>query len=393
MSAARDDLLVLQGGGPTPVINASLYGVIDEARRLGGGRTLGARRGVSGLLEGDFVDLTDLPSERLQALRGSPGAALGSTRRKLTEGELGRVVERLRDRGVRRLLLIGGNGSLRGAAALAAAAAAAGHDLRVIGVPKAIDTDIPATDRCPGFASAARHAAQSVRDLGMDVRTLPQPVSICETMGRGVGWIAAATVLGKLDADHAPHLIYLPERPFDLKRFFGDVDRVVTRLGWCVAVVNEGLRDSAGRPVYEAADEAGRDALGRAVPGGVAAFLAGGVTRVLKLRCRSEKPGLCGRTSMLHASGQDLRDAELVGRAAVRAAGEGRTGEMVSLLPLGGAEAYELVPLSAAAGERALPPHWLDDGDLGVNDAFVNYVRPLVGPLVDYALPFEKETT
>ena len=387
MSEAGDDnLLVLQGGGPTPVLNASLYGVLAGA--CGGpGRLLGARRGVAGLLEGDWLDLTDLPPARLELLRTSPGAALGSTRRKLDKGELERVVDRLRERGVRRLVLIGGNGSLRGAEAIARAAERLGYELRVIGVPKTIDNDIPATDRCPGFASAARYVAQSVRDLGMDVRTLPQPVSIFETMGRGVGWLAGAAALGKLDADHAPHLIYLPERPFDLERFFGDVDRTVRRLGWCVAVVNEGIRDAAGRPVHEAANAAGRDAMGRAVPGGVAAFLAEGVTRVLRLRCRSEKPGLCGRNSMLHASEQDQHDAEQVGRVAARAAANGETGKMVSLRPLPESDC-DLVPLSAAAGERPVPAEWLDDSDLGVTDAFLNYVRPLVGELIDYDVPF-----
>lgn len=388
MKRQEGNLLVLQGGGPTPVLNASLYGVLDEARATGDWRIFGARHGVEGLASGSLLDLTKLPRPDLEALRTTPGAALGSTRHKSSESDLEQGISHLRKHHVRQLVLIGGNGSLLGADAIVRAATASGYELRVIGVPKTIDNDIPGTDRCPGFGSAARYVAQSVRDLGMDVRTLPQPVSIFEAMGRGVGWLAGASVLAKLDETHAPHLVYLPERVFDMERFLGDIDRVVSRIGWCVAAVNEGLRDAAGRPIFEAAEQSQMDALNRPVPGGVASYLADVVTRRLKIRCRSEKPGLCGRNSALHVSEQDRRDAEWVGRAAVRAAAEGRSGEMVALRPLDAAgEPHAMVPLSAAAGERRVPAEWMDDSDTAVTDAFLRYARRIVGDLIDYAVP------
>jgi 6-phosphofructokinase 1 len=221
----------------------------------------------------------------------------------------------------------------------------------------------------------------------MDVRALPQPVSILETMGRDVGWLAGATALAKLDEDHAPHLIYQPERPFEQDKFLGSLDRIVKRLGWAVVVVSEGLKQANGQPVFEVADNSQRDALNRALPGGVGNYLAGLVTRELKIRCRSEKPGLCGRASMLHVSQQDLSDAELVGRVGVQSAVAGHHAHMVSLLPLGDSEKTKLIPLHHAAGDRHIPKEWLSDTDLAVNEEFLNYVRPIIGDLVDYAVP------
>jgi 6-phosphofructokinase len=387
------NLLVLQGGGPTPVVNTSLYGVLDEARTSGRfDQLLGARFGTQGLINDDLVDLTPLPQRDLDRLKFTPGASLGTTRHKPSDAELESVLAVLRRRDVRHLFLIGGNGSLRGAEVIDRAARHAGYDLRVIGVPKTVDNDIPTTDRCPGFGSAANYLAQSVRDLGTDVRALLQPVSIYETMGRSVGWLAAAAALAKDPDDDAsaPHLIYLPERPFDTDRFLASVDRAVTRHGHCVAVVAEGLKRPDGRPVYETSDPSQADALGRALPGGVASHLADVVTQRLKIRCRSEKPGLCGRASIRHLSQQDSADAELVGRAAVRATLDGRSGEMVSLTPLTEpGPGYVMIPLSAAAGERHIPPQWLADTDLAVNEAFLQYARGCAGKLLHYPKPLK----
>lgn len=395
MKPSAGNLLVLQGGGPTPVLNTSLYGVLDEARAAACfPRVFGARHGIEGFLRGDWIDLTDLPRRQLDLLRASPGASLGTTRHKPTTQELEGALALLNQRDVRNLVLIGGNGSLKGAEVIADAASRLGHDLCVVGIPKTVDNDIPATDRCPGFGSAARYLAQAVRDLGMDVRALPQPVSIYETMGRSVGWLAGASALAKLDDAHAPHLVYLPERPFHIERFLASVDRIVTKHGWAVVVVAERLRGPDGRPIYETADKTQADALGRALPGGVGSHLADLVTRNLKIRCRTEKPGLCGRASMLHVSPQDHADAELVGRAGLRAVLDRRTGHMVSLRPLGpdAGPGFDLIPLShAAGGERHVPADWLSDDDLGVSEAFLSYVRPIVGSLVEYAVPLKDQ--
>jgi ATP-dependent phosphofructokinase / diphosphate-dependent phosphofructokinase len=158
-------------------------------------------------------------------------------------------------------------------------------------------------------------------------------------------------------------------------------------------VVNEGIRDAAGRSIHEHGDASQRDAMGRNLPGDVAHYLAGVITRELKIRCRSEKPGICGRASMLHVSAQDRADAELVGRAAVRGIVEGRSGDMVSLTPLdAGGPRYCFVRLSEGAGkDRAIPGEWLSDSELSVNEQFINYIRPIVGDLVEYAVPLKDQ--
>jgi len=382
----------MQGGGPTPVLNASLFGVLDEANRSNHfDGVLGAQFGMEGLVRRDWFDLSSISPSDLQRIRMTPGATLGSTRYKPTPDDFQQIIERLRRDDIRSLLLIGGNGSLRGGQAIAQAARGLGHDLSVIGIPKTIDNDIPITDRCPGYGSAARYVAQSVRDLGMDVSALPQPVSIFETMGRGVGWLAAASVLARFGEDSAPHLVYIPEKPFELPRFLGSVDRIVRRLGYAIVIVSEGIQTADGKPVFEIRDATQRDALNRALPGGVGNYLAEVVTRELRIRCRCEKPGLCGRASMLHVSAQDLADAELVGRMGVRGILRGLREQAVSLLPLnknGSNEiGCEFVPLSSMAGERKLPPDWIADEEAGVSDAFIQYAKPIVGELLPYARP------
>ena len=385
-------LLVLQGGGPTPVLNASLFGLLDEAGRVGQfDCVLGARFGIEGLLRQDWVDLSRLSTSDLQLLRVTPGATLGASRHKPSENDFDQMIEALRRQNIRALLLIGGNGSLRGADAIARAADRSGYELCAIGIPKTIDNDIPSTDRCPGFGSAARYVAQSVRDLGMDLRALPQPVSIYETMGRSIGWLAGASALAKLDERSAPHLVYLPEKPFVMDHFLAALDGLVKRLGWAVVVVSEGIKTAEGKLVFEVGDATQRDVLNRALPGGVGNYLANMVTRQLKIRCRCEKPGLCGRASMLHVSPQDLADAELVGRAGVRGAVDGRHAHAVALTPLGASKpdrGYEFVPLASAAGEREVPGNWLADPEAGgVTSEFLRYGRPIVGELPPYAIP------
>lgn len=386
-----ENLLIVQGGGPTPVLNATLAGILEEARHTKIAKVFGARSGVAGLAQGDVADLSDLPNEELDRLRNSPGAALGSSRAKPSPNQLDRILHHLQHLDVHHALFLGGNGTMRGAEVISQFCRDANYELQVVGIPKTVDNDIAETDRCPGYASAARYVAQSTRDLGMDVRSLPQPVSIFETMGRDVGWLAAASVAGKVEEDDAPHLVYLPERPFNIENFLAALNRVVTSLGWAVVVVSEGIRDEAGKLIYETENPLQADPLNRPLTGGVGKHLAGIVAQRLKIRCRSETPGLLGRSSMLHASSQDLRDAELVGRAGVQALLDGQTDKMVSLRPLNSADPgrWDLVPLDAVAGkDRPVPAEWLSPTEACVNESFLRYVRPLIGNLMQYHAPF-----
>ena len=396
---SAENLLVVQGGGPTPVLNATLSSILDESYSTNKiARIFGAISGIAGLIHGDVIELSSVPPEELAQLRSSPGAALGSSRSKPSADHLDLLAQSLQRLGVGYLLFIGGNGTMRGAEVVSQYCRDRNYDIQVIGIPKTVDNDIAVTDRCPGYGSAARYVAQSTRDLGMDVCSLPQPVSIFETMGRSVGWLAAASVAAKAEPDDAPHLVYIPERPFDIENFLSDLDRVVTRLGWAIVVVSEGLRNQAGHLLFESIEPSQVDALKRPLPGGVGQYLAEIVTRRLKIRCRSEKPGLLGRSSMLHVSSRDLLDAELVGRAGVRALLEGNTNKMVSLLPLNNSNntkdaGYDLVPLDAVAGkDRPIPATWLSDKATSVNEGFVRYIRPLIGSLMEYHSPFRLDT-
>ena len=380
------NLMIVQGGGPTAVFNTSLSSAISEGvSQQGVGRVLGARYGMRGLVEGDIVELGQMTASELELLCNSPGAALGSSRYKPSEDDFDRMVENLRRLDIRSMIFMGGNGTMRGASLMSEHCRDAGFSVQVIGVPKTVDNDIAMTDRCPGFASAARYMAQTTRDLGMDIRSLPQPVTILEVIGRSIGWLAAATALAKGREADAPHLIYLPERPFYAERFLADLDQIVTRHGWAIVVATEGIRNPDGSLVYELKDATHLDPLARPMTGGVGQFMANLVGEKLKIRCRTEKPGLIARAAMAHVSAQDQKDAELVGRAGVRALAAGETEKMVSLLPLGTESGYELVPLSEVAdAERPLPAEWILDAAIPVGDRFFNYVRPLVGELTPY---------
>ena len=385
---ATGNLLIVQGGGPTAVVNATLSAALAQASQMRAfGKIYGAHAGFEGLAFGRYLDLGHLGPGHLDLLRITPGAALGSSRYKPTEADFEQMVGHLRRHGIRSLLFIGGNGTMCGADAVSRSCRSAGYDIGVVCVPKTIDNDIAATDRSPGFGSAARYIATATQELGLDVRSLPQPVSILETMGRSVGWLAAASVLGKRDESDAPHLVYLPERTFDTDAFLGDLERLLRTQTWVVAVVAEGLRDASGEPVYQTPNASQSDALKRPLIGGVGEHLAGVAARALGVRCRSEKPGLLGRASAAHVSPRDRTDAELVGRAGVRALVEGERDKAIALRPLGAADGdgVGLVALSVAAdGERTIPEHLLCGGPLCVGRDFVHYAAPLAGELPRY---------
>jgi 6-phosphofructokinase 1 len=228
--------------------------------------------------------------------------------------------------------------------------------------------------------------AQATQELGLDLRSLPQPVTILETMGRSVGWLAAASVLAKTDGGSAPQIVLIPEIAFDQDLFLAQVNDTVARQGWAVVVAAEGIRHADGSLVYSVADPAQQDSLKRALTGGVARHLSKLVARELKMRCRSETPGLLGRASIAHRTPQDVQDATTVGIGGVQALLEGRSGNMVGLTPLGSAEPTALVPFEQVGNaERVIPAAWLEPGPLVVNESFHRYLKPLIGELPRYA--------
>jgi 6-phosphofructokinase 1 len=386
------NVVIAQGGGPTAVVNASLYGIVREATRQlsASSKIWGARGGILGVLQEHWLNLRQ-PSERLwKSIAISPGATLGSCRKRLSAEEAMEAVRVLQKEDVRYFFYIGGNDSMDTALKMAEAALALHYEMTCCGIPKTIDNDLPRTDHCPGFGSAARFIAQSLVDLGMDIRALPTPVSILEVMGRNAGWLTAATLLARKDPDDAPHLIYVPERPLVRGSFLRDVQKVYDRQSWVVVAVSEGVKDESGESWGVARREKTMDGFGHQLPGDVATRLAGLVTSELGLRARSEKPGLLGRSCALMASSVDRREAREVGSFGFSWAIQGNTGFMVSITREDSAAysvEYTAVPLHTVANlTRLLPLEYVAEGGNDIQEAYRAYVEPLIGdPLLRYA--------
>ncbi len=369
--------MILHSGGPTPVINASLLGVVQEARRHPRiTQLLGARFGVDGILKQDFVDLF-----AVDAIPHTPSSALGSSRRHVDEETLAAILKVLVSRRIEYLFFTGGNGSMGAAARIAESSG-----VHVIGIPKTIDNDLMHTDHTPGYATAGRSFACAARDIGADNRALPGQVEFIEVLGRDTGWLVAATALARRDPDDAPHLIYFPETRLPLEQLFDDVDRVYHRLGRCVVAVCEGQLDESGQPFGADA----RPSSGRPLAMNLAHRLAMLVTEKLKLRARSEKPGLLARSGAPYFSQLDWDEARMTGEAAVRAAMDDESGVMITL-EREPASVYAvhcgMVPLTTVASvERPFPAEWRNAAGNDVASAFVDYAEPLLGPIDHYKL-------
>jgi 6-phosphofructokinase len=366
--------VIAHGGGPTAVLNASLAGVIEGSRGRFGA-LYAARFGLGGLFEPELTDLLRVPSGQVAEAARAPGSAIGSSRKKFSEDDFGRLVEELRRREIRVVFYTGGNGSMQTAADLVRHAGAAGYELQVMGIPKTIDNDLMVTHHAPGYASTAYFFACAARDAGADVRSLPSPVCVLETLGRNAGWIVAATALARRGADDPPHLIYFPERRVSLERIATDVEAVYRRLGYVVVAVCEGQLDENGLPFGAAVDRELASNLGHT--------LARGIAKLTRLRARAEKPGLVGRSCGPFARERDRREAFACGVAGAVAAGEGESGVMVALDGDGGTF---LTPFATVARlERSLPLEWISAAGNDVTRGFVEYASPLVGEVEGYA--------
>lgn len=384
---AVDGLLVVHGGGPTAVINASLYGAVDEALRTPGvGRVLGARGGMGGILDADFVDFRQVSPERLSLLPHSPSSAIGTSRKPLEDDDYRDLAHALRDSGIRWLLPTGGNGTMDTCGRIWRACREEGVPIDVVGIPKTMDNDIAVTDHAPGFASAARYMAASVSEVCCDVRGLPIHIAVVEAMGRNAGWVCAASALADESGTGGPDLIYLPERDFDEDAFLDDCQRLIDEKGSGVVVVSEGLHTDDGTPVAPPLMTVGR----ATYFGDVSAHLARLVIERLGYKARSEKPGLLGRASIAWQSDVDREEAVACGREAVRAALEGDSGKMVGIERVS-TEPYEArlvrIPIEQVMlEERTLPDEYVNELGNGVTDAYRDWLRPLLGaPLRRFA--------
>ena len=385
--------IVGQSGGPTAVINASLAGVIEEAKRHSEIKGIyGAVNGVEGLLQEEIADLRAESAEMVSLLPNTPSAALGSCRKKLAPDDYNRLLDIFQAYGIRYWFYIGGNDSADTSHQVRRLAAEAGWEMRVIGIPKTVDNDLAYTDHCPGYGSVARFNALATRDAGRDTTALHtvDTVKIIETMGRNAGWITAATALARDEPGDPPHLIYLPERVFDAERFLADIKRQVDKGRGCVVAVCEGLRDASGEPLVSFKHTVGTDSFGHKQLGGVGDYLVNLIAEELGIKARFDKAGTIQRAFGLAQSEVDVAEAKMVGQAAVRAACEGTTDKMITLERVS-QDPYRCNTGLAALGdvakaERPVPDEFINAEGNDVTPAFAEYARPLIGgPLPPYA--------
>ena len=290
---------------------------------------------------------------------------------------------------IRYVLFNGGNGTMDACGKLVRVLDP-DSDIRVAGIPKTIDNDIGITDHTPGYGSAARYIARTTAEIGADVKSLPIHVCILEAMGRNAGWITAASALARKKHGDAPHLIYLPERPFREDEFLADVKELYDRLGGVVVVASEGLKDESGKPVVPPIFQTGRSVY----YGDVGAYLAELVIKKLGIKARSEKPGLCGRASISLQSPVDREEAVLAGREALKAAMEGCTGIMIGFARRE-QEKYEVCPIripveQVMLTERTVPASYINNRGNDVTDAFVSWCRPLTGEEIPDYIDFQE---
>ena len=383
---ALGKILVAQGGGPTAVINQSLVGVVLEARRHKGiDLVYGARHGVRGIVNEDFVDLTQETSHNLELVAGTPASALGSTRDKPDLAYCQQIFQVLRAHGIGHFFYIGGNDSSDTVRIVAEEARKANYPLRSIHIPKTIDNDLVGNDHTPGFPSAARFVAQAFAGANLDNAALPG-VYLGVVMGRHAGFLTAASALGKKFPDDGPHLIYLPERVFEIPKFLADVKAVYERHGRCVIAVSEGIHDASGAPIItQLAQDIEKDAHGNVQlsgTGALADLLCEEIKRNLGIkRVRGDTFGYLQRSFIGCVSDVDAREAREVGEKAVQFAMWGDRDGSVAIQRTGYYSAdYALVPLEAVAGKtRVMEDEFIAQSGTDVTDAFRMYLRPLLG--------------
>ncbi len=387
----HNNLIIGQSGGATAVINASLVGAVKAAladERIDG--IYGMRYGIEGFLREDLIDLRHQPSHIWPRLLHTPSAALGSCRYQLKDEDLEQAIAILRRYDIHYLLYIGGNDSADTAHRLSKGAERVGYDLHTISIPKTIDNDLPFTDHCPGYGSAARFLALATMDSTMNTISIPShyPVKVIETMGRDAGWLAASSALGKRSYVDPPHIILMPEQRFNAERFLCQVQDVYRQLGYVVVVAAEAIRDEQGQPLG-AIGKAGTDAFHHPLLSGAAQHLVELVMHHSKLRARFDKPGDLQRMASNSISRTDREEAYLVGKMGTNALLNGESDKMITLVrrtePV-----YHctigLVELAKVANEqRLMPEEYLDESKTMVSEAFYDYALPLIGdPLPEY---------
>ena len=384
---AKGTLLYAQSGGVTAVINASAAAVISQAR-ASKIKVLAARNGILGALREDLIDTSKESAAAIRALAHTPGGAFGSCRYKLKSLEVDkakydRLLEVFKAHDVRYFLYNGGNDSADTALKVSQLAKAYDYPLTCIGVPKTVDNDLAVTDTCPGFGSAAKYTAVSVREAALDVAAMAETstkVFVYEAMGRHAGWLAAAAGMAGKNPEDAPQIILFPERAYDEAAFLAQVKKVVAKVGWCVVVASEGIQYADGRFVADAGG--GKDSFGHTQLGGVASYLAGRVKNELGMKVHWTLPDYLQRSARHIASKTDWEQAQAAGKAAVQFALKGQNSVMPVIVRTFDAPyrwKIEAAPLTKVANhEKKMPNSFIRKDGFGITAAARKYLEPLI---------------
>ncbi|MDR0984405.1 MAG: diphosphate--fructose-6-phosphate 1-phosphotransferase [Ruminococcus sp.] len=384
------NIIIAQSGGPTAVINSSLYGVYNEALRSSKiGRIYGAKNGIEGIISGDFVDLTNFFQNNDAALlKQTPGAILGSCRYKLdTEKDFVEIDGSIEEYDVGAIFYIGGNDSMDTVVKLSDHFTQTEKKCKVIGIPKTIDNDLYGTDHTPGFASALKFVCTAISEIALDSSAYNlESVTIIEIMGRDTGWLAAGTCVLKEFGLDVPHLTYLPESEFDVFKFTADVREKLLKKHSVIVAVSEGV-SAAGRET-----SAFFDSFGHTKNAGIGKKLENIIEEKLEVKCRSIELNTLQRCAGHIASLADINEAELLGKAAVRAALSGDTGKMMTILrtdsPADNLQAYNgnkyeikigTIPAEEVANRiKYFPKEWIGTGENSIKGIAAPYFMPLI---------------
>lgn len=388
MNELKGACIIGQSGGPTSVINASAYGVIDTALKNPNITAVyGAEHGIKGVLNDRLFDMSQEDPKELELLKYTPSSALGSCRYKIADPDVDdtdykRILEIFKKYNVRYFFYNGGNDSMDTCNKISKYMQKVGYECRVMGVPKTIDNDLYGTDHCPGFASAAKYIATSCMEVYLDARVYDTGmIAIIEIMGRHAGWLAGAASLASAYGA-GPDLIYLPEVDFDMDKFLADVERIYKEKGNCMVAVSEGIHYADGTFVSEAKTSA-TDGFGHAQLGGLAALLADAVKQRTGAKVRGIELSLLQRCGAHLASETDIEESFMAGKAAVENAVNGITDKMVAFERSTQDGHYvcktKLIPLTDVANtESKVPREWINAEGNNVGKAFVDYALPLI---------------
>lgn len=386
----KGNVIVGQSGGPTAVINSSLAGVYRTAIDRGAKKVYGMLFGIQGLMDEQYVDLSKYIRSDLdvEILKRTPSAFLGTCRYKLPDIHENqeiyvKIFEILNKLNIECFIYIGGNDSMDTADKLSRWAANNHKDISFIGVPKTIDNDLPVTDHTPGYGSAARYVASTVREIVLDASVYQQPaVTIVELMGRHAGWVTAASSLARKFAGDNPLLIYMPEAPFEMESFFTDLENALSKSTAVVVCVSEGIRDASGKFICEYSTEAQLDTFGHKMLTGCGKLLESYVRNRFGVKVRSVELNVNQRCSSLLASLTDINEADMAGRTAVKCALEGVTGKMITFNRTDNNEyslEYGLVDVCDVCNkEKPFPAEWITGNNNDISPEFAKYALPLI---------------